>query len=146
MSQEIKFPIMDMTEFVFEADRVFFSFLSWEPEYTLKENDVNRIAEWKYIDSDGKILKVEIVKKKKLNSFFSFLYQPSYELELQLVNTGKVFQLEELKKLILLKKDKMFHVNYNKTITQSEYETKIKNAESFLEVIDVASFEDYKYQ
>jgi hypothetical protein len=61
-----------------------------------------------------------------------------------LEHTGKTYELEELKNEILKKKNKMFHIFHNKIMTLNKYETKLKNAESFLEIIDIASFEDYK--
>lgn len=143
MNTEIKFPIMDMTEFVFESEGVFFSSLTWETDYTLKEKDIKRIPLWKYVDSEGKLLKVKIIKQEKTATFLSFL-RAEYDLELQLVPTGKVYLLDELKEEILEKKNKMFHIYHNKLMTLDEYEKKIRNANSFLELIDVASFEDYE--
>ena len=144
MITEIKFPIMDMTEFLFESERVFFSDLKWETKYTLKEKYVNKIPEWKYIDSDGKLFKVKIRKKEQKKNILSFLIHQTYELELELYHTGKIYELEELKNEILEKKSKMFHIYHNKILTLNEYETKIKNAKNFLNIIDIASFEDYK--
>ena len=144
MNTEIKFPIMDLTEFLFESERVFFSALTWETNYTFKEMYVKKLPDWKYVDSEGKLLKVKIIKHEKIESFLSFLFQPNYQLELQLVHTGKVYQLEELKDEILKKKNKMFHIYHNKLMTLNEYEKKLRNANSFLEIIDVASFDDYK--
>lgn len=143
MNNEIKFPIMDITEFLFESERVFFSYLFWDSKLTLKEKYVKKLPKWKFVDSDGKLLKVKIVKKIKIDAFLSFLFQPNYDLELILVPTGKVYELDELKKEILLLKNKMFHIYHNKLITLSEYETKMDNASNFLEVIDIASFGDY---
>jgi hypothetical protein len=144
MNTEIKFPIMDMTEFLFESEGVFFSALTWETNYTFKEKYVKKIPYRKYVDSEGKLLKVKIIKQEKIETFLSFLFQPNYQLELQLVHTGKVYQLEELKDEILKKKNNMFHIYHNKLMTLDEYEKKLRNANSFLEIIDVASFDDYK--
>lgn len=135
---------MDLTEFLFESERVFFSALTWETNYTFKEKYVKKLPDWKYVDSEGKLLKVKIIKQEKIESFLSFLFQPNYQLELQLVHTGKVYQLEELKDEILKKKNKMFHIYHNKLMTLNEYEKKLRNSNSFLEIIDVASFDDYK--
>ncbi|AXG70004.1 hypothetical protein KORDIASMS9_02233 [Kordia sp. SMS9] len=144
MLNEIKFPIMDMTEFLFESERVFFSDLTWESKFTFKEKYIKKIPKWKYIDADGKLLKVKIIKKEKVNSLLSFLSAPKYNVELAIVPTGKVYKLEELKKEILLKKEKMFHIYHNKLMTLDVYERAINNANSFLEIIDIASFGDYK--
>lgn len=135
---------MDMTEFLFESEKVFFSTLKWETNYTFEEKYVNKLAYWKYIDSEGKLLKVKIVKQEKIKTFLSFLSKPKYQLELQLVPTGKIYQLEELKNEILKKKNEMFHIYHNKLMTLEDYESKLKNANSFEEIIDVASFGDYK--
>lgn len=144
MNTEIKFPIMDMTEFLFESERVFFSSSTWETNYTLKEKYVKKLPDWKYVDSEGKLLKVKIIKQEEIETFLSVLFQPKYQLKLQLVHTGKVYQLEELKDEILKKKNKMFHIYHNKLMTLDEYEKKLRNAKTFLEIIDVASFDDYK--
>lgn len=144
MNNEIKFPIMDITEFLFESERVFFSDMTFEKHYTFKEKYVKKLPKWKFIDSNGKLLKVKIIKKEKRKNLLSFLIKPTYNLELELYHTGKTYKIEELKNEILEKKDKMFHIYHNKLITLNEYETKLKNAESFLKIIDIASFEDYK--
>ena len=144
MDKEIKFPIMDITEFLFEGEQVFFSYLTWKSQYTLKEKYVRKIPKWQFVDSEGKLLKVRITKKKEIKSFFSFLMQPTYELELQLYPTGKIYELDELKNEILKKKHKMFHIYENKLMTLDEYEKSLKNATTFLRIIDIASFEDYK--
>ena len=144
MNNQIKFPIMDMTEFLFESERVFFSDLAFETKYTFKEKYVKKLPKWKFIDSEGKLLKVKIVKKEEVKNILSFLIKPTYNLELELYETGKIYEIEELKNEILEKKTKMFHIYHNKIMSLKEYETKIKNAESFLEIIDIASFEDYK--
>ena len=133
-----------MTEFLFESERVFFSDLTFEKQYTFKEKYVRKLPKWKYVDSEGKLLKVKIVKKDEIKNFLSFIIKPTYNLELELYHTGKVYELEELKKEILEKKTKMFHIYHNKLMTLKEYETELKNAESFLKIIDIASFGDYK--
>lgn len=38
----------------------------------------------------------------------------------------------------------MFPIYHNKIITLNEYEKKLKKAESFRDIIDIASFEDFK--
>lgn len=144
MSTEIKFPIIEMTDFVFESEHVFFSYLTFEKECTLEEKYINKIPNWRFVDCDGKLLKTKIVQKERVKSLFSFLYPPSFKLQVELYHTGHIYDLEELKNEILLKKDKMFHIYHNKIITLSDYETNLKNATSFLELIDIASFEDYK--
>ena len=144
MNNEIKFPIMDMTEFLFESERVFFSDLTFEKKYTFKEKYVKKLPKWKFVDSEGKLLKVKVVKKDEIKNILSFIIKPTYNLELELYHTGKVYELEELKNEILEKKTKMFHIYHNKIMSLNEYETKLKNAESFLKIIDIASFEDYK--
>ena len=135
---------MDTTEFLFESERVFFSDMTFEKHYTFKEKYVKKLPKWKFIDSDGKLLKVKIIKKEEIKNILSFLIKPTYNLELELYHTGKIYEIEELKSEILEKKDKMFHIYHNKLMTLNEYETKLKDAESFLKIIDIASFEDYK--
>lgn len=144
MNTEIKFPIMDMTEFLFESERVFFSYLEFEREYTFKKKYVKKLSKWKYIDAEGKQLQVKIIKQEELKNMFSFLFGKTYNLELELYHTGKSYDLEFLKREILKKKDKMFHIYHNKLITLTDYEQKMEKAESFLTLIDIASFEDYK--
>jgi len=143
MTSEIKFPIIEMTDSLFESERVFFSYLTFETKYTLKENYINQIPDWKFVDCEGKLLKVKIVQKERIKSLFSFLHQPSFKIQVELYQTGHVYGLEELKTEILQKKEKMFHIYHNKLITLSDYEMKLKNATSFQEIIDIASFEDY---
>ena len=74
----------------------------------------------------------------------SFLSSPKYKVDLLLINTGELFQMEDLKREILLKRNQMFHIYHNKLMTVDEFENKIVNARNYLEVIDIASFEDYK--
>ena len=74
----------------------------------------------------------------------SFLIKPSFEIEIELYATGKVYSLDELKTEILRKKNDMFHIYHNKLISLEEYVKKLTNAKTFLEIIDIASFEDYK--
>ena len=135
---------MDIAEFVFESERVFFSSLNFQTNHTFKKKYVKKIPLWTYIDSEGKFLKVRIKRKKEIENFLSFLVGKNYEIELELYPTGKIFELNELKNKILEKKNKMFHIYYNKLITLDEYERKINNATNFLEIIDIASFEEYK--
>ena len=144
MNTEIKFPIIDISESLFESERAFFSYAIWETNYTFKEKHIKNLPDWKYVDSEGKLLNVKIFKQQKIETFLSFLFQPKYHVELQLVQTGKVYQLEELKDEILKKKYKMFQIYHNKTTSLDEYEKHLRNAKSFLEIIDIASFEDYK--
>jgi hypothetical protein len=144
MKKEIKFPIMNMTEFLFESERVFFSYLKFETNYTFKEKYIRKLPKWRFVDCAGKELKVKLVKKEEVKQFLSFLVQPSFEIELEIYATGKEYGLDELKTEILRKKNDMFHIYHNKRITLEEYEKKLSDAKSFSEIIDIASFEDYK--
>ncbi len=144
MKKEIEFPIMDIAEFMFESEKVFFSDLNFKTNYTFKEKYVQRLPKWRFVDSGGKELKVRLIKKREIKNFLSFLLQSSYEIELELYETGKIYSLDELKTEILRKKNDMFHINYNKLISLEEYVKNLTNAKSFLEIIDIASFEDYK--
>jgi hypothetical protein len=144
MKRNIKFPIMDIAEFVFESERVFFSSLNFQTNHTSKEKYVKKIPLWTFVDSEGKLLKVRFTRKEEIKNFLSFLVGRTYKIELELYPTGKIFELKELKNKILEKKNKMFHIYYNKLITLEEYERKINNATNFLEIIDIASFEEYK--
>lgn len=144
MKKEIEFPIMDIAEFMFGSEKVFFSSLNFETNYTFKEKYIRKLPKWRFVDSGGKELKVKLVKKKEIKNFLSFFVQPNFEIELELYATGKVYSLDELKTEILRKKKDMFHIYHNKLMFLEEYVEKLTNAKSFLEIIDIASFEDYK--
>jgi len=144
MKNEIEFPIMDIAEFMFESEKVFFSDLNFETNHTFKEKYIRKLPKWRFVDSGGKELKVKLVKKEEIKNFLSFLIKPSFEIEIELYATGKVYSLDELKTEILRKKNDMFHIYHNKLISLEEYVKKLTNAKTFLEIIDIASFEDYK--
>ena len=110
MNNDIKFPIMDLTESTFQEEKVFFSDMEWDSELILNKKQIERLPDRIYIDSEGKILKVKIGKIEKINSIMSFLSSPKYKVDLLLINTGELFQMEDLKREILLKRNQMFHI------------------------------------
>ena len=144
MKKEIEFPIMNIADFMIEGEKVFYSNLNFETKYTFKEKYIRKLPKWRFVDSGGKELKVKLVKKEEIKYFLSWLVQPSFEIELELYPTGKVYSLDELKTEILRRKNDMFHIYHNKLMTLEEYVQKLNHAKSFLEIIDIASFEDYK--
>jgi len=135
---------MNITEYIFEAERVYFSDLIWQENRTFKERQLKRIPEWRIIDSNGKVYGVEITHKENKNNFLGFIFGNHYQLKLNLVFMGETYELRRLIDELLKKSKNMFHIYHNKILTLEEYENKLKNATSFLEVIDIASFEDYK--
>lgn len=143
MSETVVFPIIELTDWVFEDERVFFADMSWDPVHFVKEKDFEKHKTRVIVDSAGNVYNVSAPRiKEKPRAWLSFIIQPTLLVEFDLKKTGQVISLDELKNLILSRKEEIFHITYNKLMTLEEFEDKINKSKTYEELIMAASFGD----
>lgn len=142
MNEEIAFPITELTDDLFESEKVFHADYDWDGIHYVKEPDIQSHYQRILVDSDGYLLQVtdgEIVKGPK--TLFQSIWQPTCTVKFGLRRTGKRLTLDDLKNIFLHRKNDLFHITHNKLLTVEEFERRINGASTIKEVIEVATFE-----
>ena len=145
MGNYIKYPVIELTEWVFEEDRVFWGEMMWQRQYTIRENELDKFRSRILVDSEGKVLTLsEGWVTKRTYGLFSIFFTPMLDIEFDLVETGVSMSLDELKSVILSRTESLFEMNDINFISQELFVKGIKEAETYLETIRLATFLDYQ--
>lgn len=145
MGNLIKYPVIELTEWVFEEDRVFWGEMTWQREYTIRENELDKFRSRILVDSAGSVLTLsEGWVTKRTYGLFSILFTPMLHIEFDLLDTGVFMSLDELKSVILSRTEELFEMNDIKFISQELFVKGIKEAETYMETIRLATFLDYQ--
>ena len=141
MSDEIVFPILELTPWVFDNEKVFFGETFWDPVHYIKESELERHYTRTLVDASGNILNVSlnrIIERKK--GLLPSIFPPSIVVDLNLKQTGRRISLDDLKKLVLARKDELFHITHNKLMAVDEFVRRVEDADNFEKLITIASF------
>lgn len=145
MGNFIKYPVIELTEWVFEEDRVFWGEMTWQREYTIRENELDKFRSRILVDSKGNVLTLsEGWITKRTFGVFSIFLTPMLYIEFDLVETGVTMSLDELKSVILSRTEDLFEMNDIKFISQELFVKGIKEANTYMETIRLATFLDYQ--
>lgn len=140
--EDINFPITELTDDLFESEKVFHAEYGWDGIHRIKQKDLHTQGERILIDSDGYLLKVvegEVIKRSGILS--SFFGPRTLTVKFHLKKTGEQLTLDEFKQIILRRKHELFHITHNKLLTVGEFVKRVNNASTFKELIEIASFE-----
>jgi len=143
VDNKIVFPVLELTDWVFDGERVLDAEFEWDGIHHIKEIDFEKHYQRVLVDSNGELLKVtgNNIIKKKINLFW-FLTPQKLVVEFNLEMTGRKIPLEDLKFKIISRSSENFHITHNKLISKQAYDDKIKEAKSYLEIIKIAAFVD----
>lgn len=145
MGNKVKYPTIELTEWVFEEDKIFWGEMTWQRQYTVREKELDRFRSRVLLDSEGSVLCLsDGWVLKRTNGFFSMIFTPEVQIEFDLVKTGVSMSLDDLKSLILSKTEILFEMNDIKFISQELFIKGINEAETYSEVIRLATFLDYQ--
>ena len=103
-NNEIVFPILELTDWVFEGEKVLDVQYDWSKIHYIKENDFEKQYQRILVDSQGQILKVtgrKIIGKK--GYLLSFIIPVTLIVEFELELTGREMTLDEVKRNIIFK-------------------------------------------
>ena len=142
-NNEIVFPILELTDWVFEGEKVLDVQYDWSKIHYIKENDFEKQYQRILVDSQGQILKVtgrKIIGKK--GYLLSFIIPVTLIVEFELELTGREMTLDEVKRNVIFKSTKNWHLTHEKLMTEKEYTTKVNSAKSFEELFLIAGFEE----
>lgn len=143
ISSKIVFPIIELTDWVYEGERIIEVEDKWTKLHYIKEKDFEKHHHRIIIDSKGQILKVtgdKIIDKK--DTLFSFIFPPTLVVEFNLELTNRIMTIEEVKRKIVSKSSKNFDITHNKLMTETQYNSNVNAAKSFEELFKVAGFVD----
>lgn len=143
VSHEIVFPIMDLSDWIFDDEKVLDIDFSWVSPNRIKESDYEKHVQSLIVDSKGQVLKVKgnILQRNK-SFLFSFIFPPTLMVEFDLDISNRKMSLEEVKRKILSRSSENFNITDNKLMTLSEYNAEIKAASTYEELFRIAAFED----
>jgi len=139
----IRYPLIELTGWVFKEEKVFFEIEEYPGIHKIKKKDIPQHYARHIVDSNGFIIKItshEVLGE--IASFSTFFSKPYFEVRLTIENSGVQMPLEELKQIVLSKLSELFHITYNKIMTPEEFQEKIKAAKDYYEVIVIATFLD----
>ena len=142
MTMEIFFPITELSDDLFESEKVFHVDYEWDGIYYIKEKDLKMQDKRVFIDSGGYLLKItgrEILETS--GKLFSFLTPATLTVKFGIERTGERLSIDDLRNVFLLRKQGLFHITHNKLMTIQEYEKRINNATTYKELIEIAGFE-----
>ena len=117
INKEIKFPILELTDWVFDGEKVLEADFEWDGIHYIKEKDLERQYQRVLIDSNGRVLKVagkKLIRKK--GQLLSFVIQPTLVVEFDLVLTDRTMSLEDVKRKILSRSSENYHITHNRLI------------------------------
>ncbi|WP_138434903.1 hypothetical protein [Winogradskyella algicola] len=142
----LKFPLIELSEWIFEKEKVFFEILESEigEIHHVKESQIEKHFEREIVDGNGFLVTVsnpKIVERKK--SFLSSIFEPRSKVTFEFKNSGKKIDLETLKKRILSKSNQIFHITHNKIMSESDFRKEVEQSENYEKLISVATFLKY---
>ena len=141
MKDQVVFPILELTGWVFDDEKVFFAETDWDPVHTVMENELEKHYSRTLVDSAGNILNVALGKiVKGPRTKFSPMFQSAIVVELDLRRTGQTISIDDLKRLVLARKDELFQITTNKLMTVNDFIKKVNGTTEFKELIAIASF------
>ena len=146
VDSSIKFPLIELTEWIFKREKVFFEILENQIDqiHYVKESRIEKHFEREIVDGNGFLIKVSNPKYlEKKQSILSPVYEPKSKVKFEFKNSGKKISLDTLKQKILSKSKKMFHITHNKLMSQSDFRTAIEQSENYEELISIATFLKY---
>ncbi len=141
INKEIKFPILELTDWVFDEEKVLEVDFEWDGVHHLKEKDFEKQYQRVLIDSNGNVLKVTGGKKiRKKGTLFSFIIPPTLVVEFDLKLSGETITLEAAKRKIVSRSSENYQITHNKLMTEWDYRRQIEKAKTFEELFKIASF------
>ena len=143
INSKIKFPLIELTDWVFEGEKEFSYYLNWDGYHYIKEKDFIKQYKRVLVDSNGQILKVggkNIVRKKGV--LFGLVIPPTLVVDFDLEFKGELIEMDELKRKIISRSSENYQITHNKQMTEQEYNSGINNAKTFEEIIRIAIFLD----
>lgn len=141
VNEEIVFPILELTDWIFDSEKVLEPEHVWNGRFYIKIKDPDKHLERSYVDPNGNILKLKIGKViRDETSFLSFIIPPKMLLEIDLEISGYTMTLDEVKKKVISRSFENFDITHNKKMTEQEYNFKLRSAKSFEELFMIASF------
>jgi len=146
VESSLKFPLIELSEWIFEKEKVFFEILESEigAIHHMKESRIEKHFEREIVDGNGFLVSVsnpKIVERKK--SFLSSIFEPRSKVKFEFKNSGKKINFETLKKRILSKSNQIYHITHNKLMTESDFRKEIEESENYEKLISIATFLKY---
>ncbi|MGB4930154.1 MAG: hypothetical protein WBP43_09295 [Chitinophagales bacterium] len=139
----IVFPILELTDWVFEGECVYELETKWGGPFYIKENELEKHLQRLIIDSEGKILKVTFEKIiSRETTIFSFFMPTKILMELNLELTDRKMTLDEVKRKIISNTEKNFIIKRYKEISEADFNNKLRAAPNFVKLFEIASMED----
>lgn len=139
----IVFPILELTDWVFEGECVYELDTEWLGQFYLKENELEKHLQRLIIDSEGKVLKVTFEKIiSRETTIFSFFMPTKILMELNLELTDRKMTLDEVKRKIISNTEKNFIIKRYKEISEADFNNKLRAAPNFVKLFEIASMED----
>ena len=143
----IHFPLIELSEWIFDKEKVFFEILEQEVNeiHYVKESRIEKHFEREIVDSSGFLIAVSnptFIERKK--SIFSPLFEPKSKVKFEFKKSGKKIELDILKQKVLSKSDQIFHIAHNKLMSESDFRKEVEESDNFEKLISVATF--LKYQ
>ena len=147
MNEKMKFPLIELTDWIFKVEKSFFDIVEYETQWRLrlKENEIGKQYIREIVDSNGYVIKITNHRATKKYRFFSFFPDPLLDVEFTFEKTKKQMPLDKLKKKILSKSDQLFDIVHNQLMTEAEFIEKINNAVDYETVILAATFSNREY-
>jgi len=142
MTQDISFPITELTNDLFESEKVFHADYKWDGIHYIKEADIQSHFKRILVDSEGYLLKItqgEVIEKPF--TILKSIFPPTVTVKFGLERTNQKLTIEELRKAFLHRKQDIFHITDNKLMTVEEFERRVNNAATIKDLIEVATFE-----
>jgi hypothetical protein len=142
MTEDISFPITELTDDLFESEKVFHADYDWDGIHYIKEADIQSHYKRVLVDSEGYLLKItggEIVKRPL--TILKSIFPPTITVKFGLEKTNQRLTIQELRKIFLHRKSDIFHITDNNLMTVEEFEKRINSASTIKDLIEVATFE-----
>ena len=141
VNSEILFPVLELTDWVFDSEKTLIAEFEWNEIHFIKEKDFEKQHKRIIVDCNGKILKVtgnKVLRKK--GTLLSFIIPPTLVVEFNLELTGNIMTLEEVKRKIISRSSENFLITDEKLITENDYNNKVKTAKTFEALFNIATF------
>jgi hypothetical protein len=145
MTEEIRFPLIEITDWIFEGEKGFTEILEEERHriHHIKERDIPNHYKRRIVDSNGFIIKISNHRILEKNTFpFSIFGPPTIKVLFDLENTGFQIPIDNLKKIILSKAKDLYPINKLKLMSESEFIQRIEHSSNYEEIIKTATFMD----
>ncbi|MBS2101283.1 hypothetical protein [Carboxylicivirga linearis] len=146
MTSEIKYPLIELTDWVFNGEKGFVEILEEEKDaiHHINENDLDKHYKRILIDSNGYYIKIITHKiLSKTGPLFKFFGQSRLQVIFSTTNSGIQISLDELKRKIISKTKHLYPITNLKLMTESEFISEISRLDNYADIIRVATFLDY---